>query len=68
MIRSNAEFSEVYHYYTTRQSNPLKGKQAVVAIGCKLIRVFFAILTKGIDYDANRLRSDILRPEQRRVA
>ena len=68
LIRSNAEFREVYEYYTTRQSNPLKGKQAVVAIGCKLIRVFFAILTKGIDYDANRLRSDILRPGQRRAA
>lgn len=68
LIRSNAEFREVYEYYTTRQSNPLKGKQAVVAVGCKLIRIFYAILTKGIDYDANRLRSDILRPEQRRAA
>ena len=68
LIRSNAEFREVYESYTTRQSNPLKGKQAVVAVGCKLIRIFYAILTKGIDYDANRLRSDILRPEQRRAA
>jgi len=24
LIRSNAEFQEVYHYYTTRQKNPLK--------------------------------------------
>ena len=63
LLRSNAEFADVYQYYTTRQNNPLKGKQAVIAIGCKLIRVFYAILTKGIDYDANRMRSDIIRPQ-----
>jgi len=68
LIRSNAEFQEVYHYYTTRQKNPLKGKQAVVAISCKLIRVFYAILTHGVDYDANRLRTDIIRPQEQQAA
>ena len=68
LIRSNDEFREVYHYYTTRQMNPLKGKQAVVAVGCKLIRVFYAILTRGVDYDANRLRSDIVRPREQQAA
>ena len=68
LIRGNAEFREVYHYYTTRQKNPLKGKQAVVAVGCKLIRVFYAILTRGVDYDANRLRTDIIRPQEQRAA
>ncbi len=65
LIRSNTEFQEVYHYYTTRQKNPLKGKQAVVAVGCRLIRVFYAILTHGVDYDANRLRTDIIRPTRK---
>ena len=68
LIRSNDEFREVYHYYTTRQKNPLKGKQAVVAVGCKLIRVFYAILTRGVDYDANRLRTDIVRPQEQLAA
>lgn len=68
LIRSNTEFREVYHYYTTRQKNPLKGKQAVVAVGCKLIRVFYAILTRGVDYDANRLRKDIIRPQEQQAA
>ena len=68
LIRSNDEFREVYRYYTTRQMNPLKGKQAVVAVGCKLIRVFYAILTRGVDYDANRLRSDIVRPREQQAA
>ena len=68
LIRSNGEFREVYRYYTTRQMNPLKGKQAVVAVGCKLIRVFCAILTRGVDYDANRLRTDMVRPQEQQAA
>ena len=68
LIRSNDEFREVYHYYTTREKNPLKGKQAVIAVGCKLIRVFYAILTHGVDYDANRLRTDIIRPQEQQAA
>ena len=37
MIQNNAEFGEIYQYFTTRQKNPLKGKQAITAAGCKLI-------------------------------
>lgn len=63
MIQSNAEFREIYEYFTTRQKNPLKGKQAVVAASCKLIRVFYAILKHGVDYDPKKLRSDSIRPD-----
>ena len=63
MIRNNAEFREVYEYFTTRQNNPLKGKQVIIAAGCKLIRVFYAILKHGVDYDPQKLRLDIVRPE-----
>jgi hypothetical protein len=68
LIRSNEEFRDVYQYYTTRIHNPLKGKQAIIAVGCKLIRVFYALLTKGMDYDAGKLSSDIIRPEARKAA
>ena len=47
LIRSNTEFRSVYEYYTNRIKNPLKSKQAMAAVACKLIRVFYAILTKG---------------------
>ena len=60
---NNAEFGEIYQYFTTRQKNPLKGKQAIIAAGCKLIRVFYAILKRGVDYDPQKLRMDIIRPE-----
>ena len=68
LIRSNEEFRNVYHYYTTRIHNPLKGKQAMIAVSCKLIRVFYALLTKGTNYDAGKLTSDIIRPEGRNAA
>ena len=68
LIRSNQEFRDVYQYYTTRIQKPLKGKQAIIAVGCKLIRVFYALLTKGTDYDAGKLSSDIIRPEARNAA
>lgn len=63
MIQSNAEFREVYEHFTTRQKNPLKGKQAIIAAGCKLIRVFYVILKRGVDYDPKKLKMDIIRPE-----
>ncbi len=62
MIRSNAEFREIYQYFISRQRNPLKGKQAVIATGCKLIRVFYAMLKHGTTYDPKKLRTDIVRP------
>lgn len=69
LIRSNDEFRDVYEYYRNRIKNPLKGRQAMIAVGCKLIRVFFAIMTKGITYDAKKLMADIYRPtEQPQVA
>lgn len=63
LIRSNVEFRNVYEYYTTRIKNPLKSKQAMIAVACKLIRVFYAILTKGTAYDARKLTTDIVRPQ-----
>ena len=63
MIQNNAEFGEIYQYFITRQKNPLKGKQAIIAAGCKLIRVFYAILKHGVDYNPGKLRADMIHPE-----
>lgn len=51
VIAKNEEFKEIHRYYRTREKNPLKKMQSVIAIACKLIRIFYTILTKGIDYD-----------------
>lgn len=68
LLCSNSEFTEVYDYYRKRLVNPLKGKQAMIAVEGKLIRVFYSILKNGYIYDADKLRKDIIRPEERKVA
>ena len=47
VIGKNPEFKSIHEYYLTRAKNPLKKMQSVIAIACKLIRVFYTILTKG---------------------
>ena len=42
------EFKELHVYYTTREKNPLKKMQSLIAIACKLLRIIFTILKKGI--------------------
>ena len=63
LIGKNAEFREIHEYYRIRKENPLKKMQSVVAIACKVIRVFYAILTKGVGYDSKKLLNDIRRPQ-----
>lgn len=63
VIAKNKEFKEIYDYYRRRSQNPLKKMQSVIAIACKLIRIFYTILTKGVDYDGQKMLSDIVRPE-----
>ena len=65
LIGKNAEFREIHEYYRSRKENPLKKMQSVVAVACKVIRVFYAILTKGVDYDAEKLMGDIRRPQMK---
>ena len=59
LLARNEEFRKIYDYYVTRVQNPLKRRQAMVAVSCKLIRVFYAVLTKGVDYDRIKMMSDI---------
>lgn len=37
----------------------IKKMQSLIAVACKLIRVFHVILTKGISYDASKMLKDI---------
>jgi len=62
LIGKNEEFRSIHEYYTTREKNPLKKKQSAIAVCCKLIRVFYAILTKGVSYDKEKMVGDIVRP------
>lgn len=67
LIAQNGEFREVYEYYLTRDSNPLKKMQALMAVACKLLRVLYAMAIKGMKYDPGKLLGDIRR-EQKKAA
>lgn len=55
LVAKNQEFKELHRYYTTRVENPLKKKQSLIALCCKLIRVLFAIGKKQMAYDGSKL-------------
>ena len=60
----NPEFRALHHYYTTRKINPLKKMQSLMAIAGKVIRVSYAMLTKGVVYDPVKMLGDIKRPAE----
>ena len=61
---ANRESRDQHQYYTTRMRNPLKKMQSLMAVVSKLIRVFYAMLTKEVDYDPPKMLSDIKRPRE----
>lgn len=62
VVSHSPEFKSIHHYYTTREKNPLKKMQSMIAVACKLIRVFYLILQTGTTYDAAKMMEDIRRP------
>ena len=68
LVRNNKEFKALHHYYTTRSNNPLKKKQSLIALCCKLIRILFAIGTKLVAYNPQKMMDDISHPHLIKVA
>lgn len=68
IVKNNSEFRQLHRYYTTREKNPLKKKQSIVAMSCKLIRVFYAVTTKGTAYDPAKMLADIHRNQPQAAA
>lgn len=62
VICCNPDFKAIHQYYTTREKNPLKKMQSMIAVACKLLRVFYKIMTTGVVYDGARMMGDIQRP------
>ena len=63
LIARITEFKEIHRYYRTRKENPLKKMQSVIAVACKVLRIFYTILTKGVTYDGAKMMQDIKRPQ-----
>jgi transposase len=62
VVSHSPEFRSIHQYYTTRDKNPLKKMQSMIAVACKLIRIFYLILQTGATYDASKMMGDIRRP------
>lgn len=63
LVRSNKEFKSIHDYFTTREKNPLKKKQSLMAVAAKLIRVCFGMVKNGTPYDPTKVLKDIRRVE-----
>lgn len=63
LVGRNKAFKSVHRYFMTREKNPLKGIQALVAVSCKTIRIFYGILVHGYEFDEEKMLRDIVRPE-----
>ena len=61
ILASNPEFRAIHQRNLTREKNPLNKMQSIVALCGKLVRIIYAILTKGHDYNANKMMSDMNR-------
>ena len=62
VVSHSPEFRSIHRYYTTMDRNPLKKMQSLIAVACKLIRVFYLILQTGATYKAEKMMEDIRRP------
>ena len=58
LVSKNNEFKILHEYYTSRKENPLKKKQSLILLCCKLIRIFFAIMNKRVEYNPQKLIKD----------
>lgn len=53
MVGKNTEMKALYRYLTTRDTNPLKKKQALVVISKKIITIIYSLLKKREVYKPN---------------
>lgn len=59
LVAKNPEFKMLHKYYTNRKDNPLKKKQSLILLCCKLIRILYAIMTKQVEYNPQELIRNI---------
>ena len=64
MLSSNKGFKLLHKYYTERPKNQLKGRQSMMVLARKFLRIVYAVVTQNIAYDEERMLSDIKRPDE----
>lgn len=63
LVGRNVAFKSIHEYYIGRKANPLKKKQSIVAVSCKLIRIIYAICRHKEAYDEAKMLRDIRREQ-----
>lgn len=64
MIRTNVAFHELYEYYRYRAKNQLTGKQAIIVLVTKLLRIIHTIVVKDEEYDEGKMMASIRHPKE----
>lgn len=59
LIAQNFAFKVLHEYFTKRDQNPLKKKQSIIALCCKLIRILFIVGKKQIAFSPEKMVQDI---------
>ncbi|MBC8060699.1 MAG: IS110 family transposase [Clostridiaceae bacterium] len=59
LVAKNPEFKMLHEHYKNRKYNPLKKKQSLILLCCKLIRILYAIMVKQVEYNPQNLIKDI---------
>ncbi|MCM3790811.1 IS110 family transposase [Domibacillus indicus] len=59
LIRHNKAFKQLHEYYTTRPLNPLRGKQSMVVLCSKLLKILHGICKKRVLFDARYMMQDL---------
>ncbi|MFD1040506.1 IS110 family transposase [Virgibacillus byunsanensis] len=59
LVNHNPAFKALHEYFTTRKENPLKKKQSLIALCCKLIRILFTVGKKQVAFSPERMLNDI---------
>ncbi|WP_026906195.1 IS110 family transposase [Paucisalibacillus globulus] len=59
LVNHNPAFKALHEYFTTRKENPLKKKQSLIALCCKLIRILFTVGKKQVAFSPEKMMNDI---------
>ncbi|MCL2859915.1 MAG: IS110 family transposase [Oscillospiraceae bacterium] len=67
MVNQNEEMKQLYKYLKERKNNPLKSKQALIAVIGKVLQIIYTIVINNTKYEATRV-FNLERLEQLKVA
>ena len=67
-VSYSEEFKELHTAYITRPDNPLKKMQSLAATVCKILRIIYTILKKGVRYDPKKMMEDIRKGKPHQIS